>query len=63
MFLGGQGGLLHSERVIVFLEQFAHLGLPECDGNTIYASFDARPQIMCLESVLCAKFASSFCDL
>jgi hypothetical protein len=62
VFLGGQGGLLHSERVIVLLEQFTHFGLSECDGNTVNAPFDSRPQIMCLESVLCAKLASSFCD-
>jgi hypothetical protein len=46
----------------VLLEQLAHVRFAEGNGNSINASFEACSEVLSLEGILCAEFASSFGD-
>lgn len=58
--LPGRG--LCANQTTVFLQQFAHIRLPQRHGNPIHTSLNPRSKIVCLERILSAKLAGSFGD-
>lgn len=59
----GYGNLFLLLNFLVFREKFPHISFAERSRYAINAQFDPSAKALCLQSILCSKFAGTLSDL